>query len=81
MEVAGEVERKADGGANVEEGLHEQHVHMHTHTGDGHAHGSIGAGKESSELIRHQVISQVRQFLKFLLPITVKHDGTLRDTI
>ncbi|XP_061346517.1 zinc transporter 8-like [Gastrolobium bilobum] len=36
---------------------HEGHVHVHTHATHGHAHGNVLS--ESSELLRHRVISQV----------------------
>ena len=36
---------------------HEGHVHLHTHGTHGHAHGAVST--ESSELLRHRVISQV----------------------
>lgn len=43
------------------QGEHEGHVHVHTHKTHGHAHGSafVLEGDESSDLIRHRVISQV----------------------
>lgn len=42
---------------------HEGHVHLHTHATHGHAHGAVSS--ESSELLRHRVISQV--LIKFFL--------------
>ncbi|TKY47901.1 Zinc transporter 1 [Spatholobus suberectus] len=51
-------------GAQVEatdvekESGHEGHVHLHTHATHGHAHGHASSD-ESSELLRHRVISQV----------------------
>ncbi|KAK7273500.1 hypothetical protein RIF29_14551 [Crotalaria pallida] len=40
-----------------EAAAHEGHVHLHTHATHGHAHGAVSS--ESSELLRHRVISQV----------------------
>ncbi|KAK7316523.1 hypothetical protein RJT34_00051 [Clitoria ternatea] len=38
---------------------HEGHVHLHTHATHGHAHGPVPSSTDSSELLRHRVISQV----------------------
>ncbi|KHN47216.1 Zinc transporter 1 [Glycine soja] len=39
---------------------HEGHVHLHTHATHGHAHGHVPTDDDqSSELLRHRVISQV----------------------
>lgn len=67
MEFAGEVKMKGGTEVRVVEGLHEEHMHIHIHARDRHALGGIGSDRESPELIRHKVISQLRQFLNFFL--------------
>lgn len=55
---------------------HHGHVHVHTHATHGHAHGSASSQSNTSDLIRHRIIAQVR-LIYLLIIIWMKLEDNL----